>query len=94
MFILVELEGNEGSSIEFLSSDGICAMLFEPWDDVLDVEDGACGSADRVFKWLEREGAVCEWQSLERVLTLARGNATGTCVLSNLATPFRAPAHR
>jgi len=88
VFILVKLECNERSSIEFLSGDGICAMLFEPRDDVLDVEDGAGGSADGVFKWLERQSAVSEGQPLERVLAFARGDAAGTCVLSNLAAPF------
>jgi len=88
MFILVKLECNEGSSIEFLSSDGICASLFEPRDDVLDVEDGAGGSADGVFEGLEGQSSVREGQALERVLAFARGDAAGSCVLSNLAAPF------
>lgn len=90
MLILVKPERDERSPVEFVARDGICAVLLEPWDDVLDVEDGAGRRADRVLERLQGKRAVRERQPLERVFALACGNATCPGVLSALSAPFRA----
>jgi hypothetical protein len=90
MLILVKFERDERSPIELVAGDGICAVLLEPWDYVLDVEDGAGGRADRVLERLQRKRAVRKRQPLEGVFALACGNATCPGVLSDLSAPFRA----
>jgi hypothetical protein len=90
MLVLVKPQRDERSAIERVAGDGICAVLLEPWDDVLDVEDGAGGRADRVLERLQRQRAVRKRQPLEGVFALACGDATCSGVLSDLSAPFRA----
>lgn len=65
VIVLREVEFQEISGFEALAIDGIGAVLEEPGQYMVDVEDGAIGCADGGVERLQRHRAEVEWQALE-----------------------------
>lgn len=65
VIVLREMELDEIDLFEWNTRYGVCAMLFQPWQDVDEVEYCSLGTADRVIEGLERYGAEVEGQAFE-----------------------------
>jgi hypothetical protein len=54
IIVLHKLQLDQLRALEWFSINRVCSVLFDPWQDVGEVEDGAVGCADWVFEWLKR----------------------------------------
>ena len=65
VIVLRKVKLHELGRFERGAVDRVRSVLQQPWQDVVDVEDGAVGGADGGFEGLERDGAEVEWESFE-----------------------------
>lgn len=65
VIVSCEIEFHQFCRFKSFAIDGIGAVLEEPGQDMVDIEDGASGRAGGGVEGLQRHGAEVEWQAFE-----------------------------
>ena len=63
-------------------------MLFEPWNNMFNVEYSARQRAYRMLEGLKRERTMCKRQTFECPFLFTGDNTASSSVLTNLSRPF------